>query len=259
VKLIAQIGEALYGDGWVSALARDLGINRKTIQRYASGEYEVNPNLYAELQMLLNNRASQIQQVQAELNKLTQEYGNRAMKFQNNELTVEIPNAAEIKIDGSNIDSAIVTPVVDNGFKLVSVKAKYKESQNNFVLEVLFNALNKNGDSILKTSIFHLNKEFTDEEVWGAVDSIPVNIADENSPEKLIIRVYVINDTTVLPNGKDFKRALDKVVPSCLSDDSKGHQSLIFIMALRGSLLRIFGKEMDIAGYDTSNQISNLK
>lgn len=47
------IGEALYGPDWVSPLARVLGVNRSTTQRWKDGVTRVTPRLAGELDALL--------------------------------------------------------------------------------------------------------------------------------------------------------------------------------------------------------------
>jgi DNA-binding XRE family transcriptional regulator len=36
--LLRRIGNALYGESWQASLARDLGVPRRTVQRWATGE-----------------------------------------------------------------------------------------------------------------------------------------------------------------------------------------------------------------------------
>ena len=48
-EILMESGECLYGNQWVSPLADDLNINRKTIQRYNSGELDPNPRLQHEI------------------------------------------------------------------------------------------------------------------------------------------------------------------------------------------------------------------
>lgn len=50
-------GEALYGPAWQSALARDLDVNLRTMQRWAAGEAEP-PDLRHELAALCRMRGN---------------------------------------------------------------------------------------------------------------------------------------------------------------------------------------------------------
>ena len=60
-ELLVNAGVNLFGENWVSPLADDLKINRKTIQRYNSGEIAVNQNIAHELVALLSVRKAAIE------------------------------------------------------------------------------------------------------------------------------------------------------------------------------------------------------
>lgn len=60
-NLLPLIGKALYGEQWVSSIANDLHVNRKTIQRYANNEVAVNPKLYPEILDLLHKKHGQVE------------------------------------------------------------------------------------------------------------------------------------------------------------------------------------------------------
>ena len=57
---LAAAGEALYGPRWQSALADDLGVNRKAIQRWMNGRLEIPESLPDELRALLAARGKTI-------------------------------------------------------------------------------------------------------------------------------------------------------------------------------------------------------
>jgi hypothetical protein len=50
-------GEALFGSDWKAPLARALGMNRRTIIRYAAGEREIPDDLLDELRVLARGQA----------------------------------------------------------------------------------------------------------------------------------------------------------------------------------------------------------
>lgn len=60
VENLIKCGEALYGANWVSPLARDLNINRKTIQRYVNGELKLLGKIDSDLANLLYVRNRKI-------------------------------------------------------------------------------------------------------------------------------------------------------------------------------------------------------
>jgi hypothetical protein len=52
-KQLAEVGEALYGPHWQSFLARDLGIDPRSMRRYVAGDRQVPPEMPAQLRELL--------------------------------------------------------------------------------------------------------------------------------------------------------------------------------------------------------------
>lgn len=58
-ELMIACGRALYGDQWQSPLARALGINLRSIQRWAAGTYNP-PDLRPQLAELLRDRSRKI-------------------------------------------------------------------------------------------------------------------------------------------------------------------------------------------------------
>ena len=59
-ELLANAGQLLHGNDWVTPLSVDLAINRKTIQRYNSGENQINQNLAPEIVALLSVKKESI-------------------------------------------------------------------------------------------------------------------------------------------------------------------------------------------------------
>ena len=49
VNLITETGRALYGARWYSDMARDLGVDQRTVRRWASGEFNVPSGVWREL------------------------------------------------------------------------------------------------------------------------------------------------------------------------------------------------------------------
>lgn len=54
--MIERIGRALYGFRWSSGLSHDLGVNGRTIQRWASGADPVPAGAWREMLALVQNR-----------------------------------------------------------------------------------------------------------------------------------------------------------------------------------------------------------
>lgn len=52
------VGEALYGPNWQTPLADALGVNLRTMQRWAAGTNAVNPNIWPEIAALCQARGA---------------------------------------------------------------------------------------------------------------------------------------------------------------------------------------------------------
>lgn len=71
--LIEEAGRLLYGDKWVSAMARDLAIARRTVAYWARGKYSPQPAHWEALQALVRMRQS----AYADLIRRLEEAANR--------------------------------------------------------------------------------------------------------------------------------------------------------------------------------------
>lgn len=56
-RLLHEAGEALYGPRWQSELARELGVNIRTVQRWAAGQVDISAGVYVDLLRLAQERA----------------------------------------------------------------------------------------------------------------------------------------------------------------------------------------------------------
>lgn len=65
-KLLEEVGKVLYGEQWQSALARDLEVQPRTVQRWLAGDRDV-PDLGAELRALIQRRRRQLDAIEAKL------------------------------------------------------------------------------------------------------------------------------------------------------------------------------------------------
>lgn len=62
------LGEALYGPRWQNAIARDLGINSRQVNRWKSGKYQPHDGQIANLIAIANARSLQITEAIASAN-----------------------------------------------------------------------------------------------------------------------------------------------------------------------------------------------
>lgn len=72
-ELLRSVGEALYGDYWQSALARDLGVASRTVRRWAAGGEAVRPRIADEIYRLILRRRDALQALVPELAELLRE------------------------------------------------------------------------------------------------------------------------------------------------------------------------------------------
>ncbi len=68
-RLLVECGEALYGQQWQSALARDLGVADRTVRRWVAGTSEVPAGLYLDLLRLTQERAAVLDALAPRLRK----------------------------------------------------------------------------------------------------------------------------------------------------------------------------------------------
>lgn len=59
-KLLAQVGEALFGPQWQTPLAAALGVGDRTVRRWASGDTEVPDGVWADIAKLCLTRAQDL-------------------------------------------------------------------------------------------------------------------------------------------------------------------------------------------------------
>lgn len=67
-RLLLECGEALYGQQWQSALARDLGVSDRTVRRWVAGG-EPPPGVYVDLLRLTQERAAALDTLAPRLRK----------------------------------------------------------------------------------------------------------------------------------------------------------------------------------------------
>lgn len=66
-ELLGTAGRALYGLRFAEHLATDLGVNYRTVQRWAAGTIAVPPNILGEIAHLIYQRQEHLTRVRVEL------------------------------------------------------------------------------------------------------------------------------------------------------------------------------------------------
>lgn len=56
IQKLEMIGVAMFGEQWQSAIAKKLGVNDRTVRRWAAGEIQINQNIFADLERALVQR-----------------------------------------------------------------------------------------------------------------------------------------------------------------------------------------------------------
>lgn len=68
-RLLLDCGEALYGQQWQSALARDLGVSDRTVRRWVAGSSDPPGGVYVDLLRLTQERAERLDRLAPRLRK----------------------------------------------------------------------------------------------------------------------------------------------------------------------------------------------
>jgi len=62
-ETLREAGEALYGALWQSALARDLGINERTMRRWVAGDNAIPESIRSEILGMVRQRAATLNRI----------------------------------------------------------------------------------------------------------------------------------------------------------------------------------------------------
>lgn len=67
LDLLIECGQALYGQQWQSALARDLGVSDRTMRRWVAGTHPLPEGVRADLRRLCVARGAQLRELASKL------------------------------------------------------------------------------------------------------------------------------------------------------------------------------------------------
>lgn len=68
ILLLHAIGEALWGSRWQTDMAEALKVASRTVRRWASGETDIPPGVWAELTGLMQQRAARLEELTRAVN-----------------------------------------------------------------------------------------------------------------------------------------------------------------------------------------------
>lgn len=58
-KQLTRLCESIYGDGWQSALARDLAVADRTVRRWVAGDFKIPDDIADRLKTIIGSRINQ--------------------------------------------------------------------------------------------------------------------------------------------------------------------------------------------------------
>lgn len=64
---LTKLGERIYGPGWQSALARDLGKNDRTVRRWLAGDFNIPDTIVEELDDAIAKRIEHLSRIREKL------------------------------------------------------------------------------------------------------------------------------------------------------------------------------------------------
>jgi hypothetical protein len=67
IVALRRVGEALYGERWQSALAKDLGVEARSVRRWMAGEHPVPNDVWPALKRLCRERVDELKKVEKTL------------------------------------------------------------------------------------------------------------------------------------------------------------------------------------------------
>lgn len=73
MTMLHRVGRALYGPEWQTPLANALGINIRTVQRWAAGDFNPPPGVWADMLPLLTERREELRKAAPEITRIIRE------------------------------------------------------------------------------------------------------------------------------------------------------------------------------------------
>ena len=156
IQKLEMIGVAMFGEQWQSAIAKKLGVNDRTVRRWAAGEIQINQNIFADLQRAIIERQRQLQLTLRILKHGELLLGQTVnIKHLKNALADECSNYSDtsnfsdfvdewiqLNIEIPMAESAGLDKIKDSVYDYVDNVNELRDCQNDFVSEILEKSVN---------------------------------------------------------------------------------------------------------------------
>ena len=156
IQKLEMIGLSMFGEQWQSAIAKKLGVNDRTVRRWAAGEIQINQNIFADLQRAIIERQRQLQ-LTLRILKHGELFTGKTVNIKHlkNALIDECSNYSDmgsfsdfvdewiqLNIEIPMAESAGLDKIKDSIYDYVDNVNELRDCQNDFVSEILEKSVN---------------------------------------------------------------------------------------------------------------------
>jgi len=156
IQKLKMIGMAMFGEQWQSAIAKKLGVNDRTVRRWAVGEIQINQNIFVDLERALVQRQKDLRLTLRVLRNGALFAGEKVnIKHLKNALEDECSNYSDMSSFSDFVDEwiqlNIEIPMAENAgldkntdsiYDYVDNVNELRDCQNDFVRDVLDKSVN---------------------------------------------------------------------------------------------------------------------
>lgn len=156
IQKLEMIGLAMFGEQWQSAIAKKLGVNDRTVRRWAAGDIQINQNIFADLERALIQRQSDLRLTLRVLrhgelftgetvntkhlkNALEDECSNYS---DNDSFSDFVDEWIQLNIEIPMAENAGLDKNTDSIYDYISNVDALRDCQNDFVSEILEKSVN---------------------------------------------------------------------------------------------------------------------
>ncbi len=156
IQKLKMIGVAMFGEQWQSAIAKKLGVNDRTVRRWAVGEIQINQNIFVDLERALVQRQDDLRLTLRVLRHGELFTGKTVnIKHLKNALADECSNYSDtsnfsdfvdewiqLNIEIPMAESAGLDKIKDSVYAYIDNANELRDCQNDFVSEILEKSVN---------------------------------------------------------------------------------------------------------------------